>query len=1418
MPKNKGKKKDERLGGPGTLFDHDDSFSLSEGNSLKIGEKGLCEAEDQGAREAHDVLDLGMIVDTDMQREGTTDEMSTLAEPPLSVGVATWNAQRFGYPDTPVQWEDRRHVVHCVHWMFEANPWLDFIVAQELSNLDGFVAVYNDVTSTLGELSFDLLDAGPFLFTLTVEGKVAAPEWYPIFVRRGSGWKVAAVYVHARLEDGTVVIHRCDERGKTNKAFWWEKQRGVFRPVVVYHVVHEETRHQLKIGVVHTTPDGQELNRPEDFEQILPVVEYMAEHEEDRWVLTGDFYLPPEAVVSSIAARAAPLLDAYEEQYGERARLLLPPSIDHLRIDQLTRLLCDEEARLLAYLDTGPDLSLKRPSRYRSYVLSAMEYHACDDALRVLVAWLSASGFPEDEHAADDLIGALRLLQENDRECIRSLMRLFQDERHTSERTGWSEGRWGAHALVVGDNIPFFVDGALLLLMTFVERIFTQFFEAPELALAWAMGDWNTHEVSDFCICFAAALPGDDHPLPARAQRQWVLEREEMLSDRERWYARHVVMVRDRLNEYMRRPQPTSTTSGKKRGRSNSTGAGYGDEPLGRSDETREQLKEIGTQRVEPRWYATAREPDVPSIPETNKAMDEIEGRAPDKVFFKAKPRTVQKKKQRFNKSKSKEERASSGDDPRKYPIAPEPDERRFRNVFGLTFEKQLQARSLDVLAPVSSTNLKSHFSIRFGMHWSSRLADFAVIRPTQWKVKLAGLMSPELYPGTGGLVPVDSEGHWALWCWLHLSDHAPSGVFLSTSGRQQKTADQIVDGLGRALALVGGVSEVSERELEHRSQNRERGFNRMIALYGPCLQAYREAFVSKLPRTEQALGYLHTLVVRAIWGTLEPKEDPPPLEDLLELGDVEALAGFFYAHWPEMMKALYGGDVPYRERVALMIILCREGIEQRMGAYGFATRNEGEQRPVVEGALAVLVMVHKRLCSRVLDGDYVEEEEVDAVIEEEAERVGLPPTRDMVFAYADGWLETAVDFLSNAMFDEGDDALLVHIHLAEMRFMFALARWLLDELPGHGGEEVGEEHFSDDKIASTYPDARPLRGPGRYVGKDGGGKDKGKGPQRLDGPPRDRTDREPRDRRDDDRRGPPPSSKPPGNQGGTSQRGGTKSISKNTTNDLGGSMLLSPYSHLELQPKQTITSTQKASKVPKERVLQLDESWINVLDSVKIATQMQGLGNTLKRRREKITVASIACARQPHRDACGICALINGRTLLDLHEGLAMSALDRMVATLKNVQPAYDDVEWEGLKTQMEISKGLFFSHVEGRLHGGLVIPPFTDDGATLEYSEDAFTTFIQRIKALHTQNGSIVMVAGSQAENHWRAVVIHRYVWVIPQWEILIADSQYNEVLVQAFGQDLARWIDAPDEMLALSQEDERGNATSKYGISVT
>ena len=76
-----------------------------------------------------------------------------------------------------------------------------------------------------------------------------------------------------------------------------------FRPIVKYHL-KENVKHgvgsEIHIGVVHTSPEGTIDDRSSEYRQVEEALNRanMGAARGERWILTGDFYLPPEAPIN----------------------------------------------------------------------------------------------------------------------------------------------------------------------------------------------------------------------------------------------------------------------------------------------------------------------------------------------------------------------------------------------------------------------------------------------------------------------------------------------------------------------------------------------------------------------------------------------------------------------------------------------------------------------------------------------------------------------------------------------------------------------------------------------------------------------------------------------------------------------------------------------------------------------------------------------------------------------------------------------------------------------------------------------------------------------------------------------------------------------------------------------------------------
>ncbi len=88
----------------------------------------------------------------------------------------------------------------------------------------------------------------------------------------------------------------------------------VCRPVIVYDL--NRGGELIRVGVVHTTPEGSGLRRKGEFSQVEPTFK-IAAVDEVPWVVAGDYYLDPESTVEdSEELRAMSLFRAAISEHG----------------------------------------------------------------------------------------------------------------------------------------------------------------------------------------------------------------------------------------------------------------------------------------------------------------------------------------------------------------------------------------------------------------------------------------------------------------------------------------------------------------------------------------------------------------------------------------------------------------------------------------------------------------------------------------------------------------------------------------------------------------------------------------------------------------------------------------------------------------------------------------------------------------------------------------------------------------------------------------------------------------------------------------------------------------------------------------------------------------------------------------------
>lgn len=270
---------------------------------------------------------------------------------PERLGIGTFNINHLGMGSEKK--EDKLDAIR--HLMKSNEEWLDLLALQEVNDPEVLRELGGDV---------ELLSPGPTLRTVGVSGRDATREVYPLVGRRNSGWTVEDTEVfnpgttepeawdldkdlvwRDRTEQGLVETELAKTIGplppgvKSRDAWYNERadkarkadearkkggtpkgraQAKLFarrkellnredkrsRPVVIYRLKNNKDGRRVNVGVVHTTPSGQEFGRRDVFAQVSDFLDYVntsvganQEPGDANWVVLGDFYLTPEADV-----------------------------------------------------------------------------------------------------------------------------------------------------------------------------------------------------------------------------------------------------------------------------------------------------------------------------------------------------------------------------------------------------------------------------------------------------------------------------------------------------------------------------------------------------------------------------------------------------------------------------------------------------------------------------------------------------------------------------------------------------------------------------------------------------------------------------------------------------------------------------------------------------------------------------------------------------------------------------------------------------------------------------------------------------------------------------------------------------------------------------------------------------------------
>ena len=216
----------------------------------------------------------------------------------------------------------RRSVVLAIEKLFRRNPWLHVMLLNEVNKYDILDLYLQSNAWAKQNLAWM---PGPEMLS-TGGAKNAQHEFYPIVMR-----KSAVTYVESRVlredKDGPV---------KENPVLW-DKQDASFRPVIAHTVTFDKRTFHL--GIVHTTPGSKgkdqeadrEFFRPNEYNQLVKTLTWIdgdIATNEQCWIVGGDFYLTPEAVVvknrniddTTIASRLKQAdLEALQKKYPDQS-------------------------------------------------------------------------------------------------------------------------------------------------------------------------------------------------------------------------------------------------------------------------------------------------------------------------------------------------------------------------------------------------------------------------------------------------------------------------------------------------------------------------------------------------------------------------------------------------------------------------------------------------------------------------------------------------------------------------------------------------------------------------------------------------------------------------------------------------------------------------------------------------------------------------------------------------------------------------------------------------------------------------------------------------------------------------------------------------------------------------------------------
>ncbi|KAA2238781.1 hypothetical protein F0L74_21435 [Chitinophaga agrisoli] len=202
-----------------------------------------------------------------------------------------------------------RNIALQAEQMFANNSWLDIMVLQEVNN--------PSLLEQSGS-SYDM-DTGPQMVS---GGENPQKEYYPILIRKGSGFTVSAIF-YVNTKGNKISVKEAEEQDKQEdeekekqekkpapyEDVDWDKSAGSYRPIMVYElerpVKDSDKKEKVWIGVVHTTPETDsgvaEFNRINIYNEIKKGLATLSAQAKDKGIpliIGGDYYLTAEAVVA----------------------------------------------------------------------------------------------------------------------------------------------------------------------------------------------------------------------------------------------------------------------------------------------------------------------------------------------------------------------------------------------------------------------------------------------------------------------------------------------------------------------------------------------------------------------------------------------------------------------------------------------------------------------------------------------------------------------------------------------------------------------------------------------------------------------------------------------------------------------------------------------------------------------------------------------------------------------------------------------------------------------------------------------------------------------------------------------------------------------------------------------------------------